>query len=323
MRTYLIRRFIQMIPLLLGISIISFSVMHLAPGGPLDLMISPDLTPEDIARMQERFGLNEPVHVQYVKWFSQILQGNFGTSFRTGRPVIDMILARLPRTIQLNVAVMIFSLVLAIPIGVLSAVRQYSAMDMIATFIAFFGISMPNFWLGMLMMYLFAVRLGWLPTSGASTYRWTIETVGVFWVLIDRAKYMIMPVFVLGTSQMAFLTRYMRSSMLQVIREDYVRTARAKGLAERVVVYKHAMRNALIPIVTIMALMVPGLLGGSVIIETIFSWPGVGLLSFNAILQRDYPIVLAFNTIGAVLTLFFMIVADILYVIVDPRIRFD
>ena len=158
MRTYLIRRFIQMIPLLLGISIISFSVMHLAPGGPLDLMISPDLTPEDIARMQERFGLNEPVHVQYVKWFSQILQGNFGTSFRTGRPVIDLILARLPRTIQLNVAVMIFSLVLAIPIGVLSAVRQYSAMDMIATFIAFFGISMPNFWLGMLMMYLFAVR---------------------------------------------------------------------------------------------------------------------------------------------------------------------
>lgn len=323
MRTYLIKRFLQMIPLLIGISIISFSIMHLAPGGPLDLMISPDLTPEDMARMQERFGLNDPVHIQYFRWAGELLRGNFGISFRTGRPVIDMIMARLPHTILLNVCVMIFSLSFAIPIGVLSAVKQYSIMDTIATFVAFFGISMPNFWLGMLMIYLFAVRLGWLPTSGASTYRWTVETVGLFWVIIDRAKYLIMPTIVLGTSQMAFLTRYMRSSMLQVIREDYVRTARAKGLSERVVVYKHAMRNALIPIVTIMALMIPGLLGGSVITETIFSWPGVGLLSFNAILQRDYPIVLAFNVIGAVLTLVFMLVADILYVLVDPRIRFD
>lgn len=323
MRTYLLRRFLQMIPLFIGITIISFSIMYLAPGGPMSLMISPELTPEDTARMEEKFGLNDPAHIQYFRWAGQLLQGNFGISFRSGRRVIDLIAARLPNTILLNACVMIFSLGLAIPIGVLSAIKQYSIIDTLATFFAFCGISMPNFWLGMLMIYLFAVKLRWLPTSGASTYKWSVETVGLFWFLVDRLKYLIMPVIVLGTSQMAGLTRYMRSSMLQVIREDYVRTARAKGLAERTVIYKHAMRNALIPIVTIMAMMIPALLGGSVITETIFSWPGVGRMSFNGILERDYPIVLAFNVIGAVMTLVFMLVADILYVLVDPRIRFD
>ncbi|QNO15692.1 ABC transporter permease [Alkalicella caledoniensis] len=324
MKTYLIRRLLQMIPLFFGITIVSFSIVHLAPGSPVDLLAGdPNITPEDIARMEEALGLNRPIHIRYFEWVGDMVKGDFGNSFRQGKAVSALILERLPNTMILNIFALLISLSVSIPVGIFSAIRQYSLADYLATFLAFFGVAMPNFWLALLLLYLFWVRLQILPGSGRGTYGWTVESVGWHWYFIDRAKHMILPVFVLSVSTMASFTRFVRTSMLQVIREDYVRTARAKGLSERVVIYKHALRNAMIPLVTILAMSIPGLIGGSVVIEQIFSWPGVGSLSFNSVMGRDYNVVMAFNTITAMLTLVFMLLADIAYVAVDPRIRFD
>ncbi len=312
-----------MVPLFFGITLVSFTVVHLAPGNPIQLMIDPNMSQQDIERLEEQFGFNDPIHVRYFKWAGQLVRLNFGKSFRQGRDVGGLILERLPNTMLLNFLALVFSLMVSIPVGIFSAIKQYSIADYIATFLAFFGVAMPTFWLALLLLYLFWVRLGWLPGSGRGTYGWDLDAVGLFWYIYDRARYLILPVFVSSVGTMAFFTRYVRTSMLQVIREDYVRTARAKGLSERVVIYKHALRNAMIPLVTILAMAIPGLISGSVVIEQIFSWPGVGSLTFNSVMQRDYSVVMAFNTIAAVLTLIFMLVADIAYVMVDPRIRFD
>jgi len=323
LHAYVIRRILQMIPLIIGVTIISFGIMYLAPGDPIDVLATRTATPEQIAHLRTVYGLDQPVYVQYWKWFSKLIVGDFGRSFVEGRPVMDMILERLPNTLYLNAVVALIIYAAAIPIGIVSALRQYTWFDNMVTSAAFFGLALPNFWFGLLLIYYVAMKVDLIPIAGIATYGFTVEKVGWVAVLLDRLKYLILPTIVLSTPGIAAVSRYMRSSMLEVIRQDYIRTAKAKGLSGRVVLYKHALRNALLPIVTLIGFELPILFSGSVIVETIFSWPGLGLLSIRAIFQRDYMVVMAFNVIGAALVLTGNFIADLLYAVVDPRIKYD
>ncbi len=323
MARYLRRRLAQMLIILFGISLVSFFIMHLAPGSPIDLLVERNAPQSEKERIAKVYGLDKPIYVQYFKWLGQILRGDFGRSFISGEPVIDMILARLPYTLYLNFVVMVFIYLLAIPIGVISALKQYSWVDHGVTLFAFIGQAMPTFWLAMLLIYFVAIPIPWLRTSGIATYGINIHTAPFFEVVVDRLRYLILPASVMIFTSLGGITRYMRSSMLEVIRQDYVRTARAKGLSERVVNFKHAFRNALLPIVTLLGHELPILFSGSFIIEVIFSWPGLGLVAMRAISQRDYMVIMAFNTIGATMTVLGTFLADLLYVVVDPRIRYD
>ncbi len=316
MQRYIIRRLIQAIPLLIGITIVSFLIIHLAPGDPALTMIDPKASVAEMERVRTMLGLDKPLHIQYWRWFSGILQGDFGRSFTDGRPVLTKIVERIPATLELTVLALLVSMVIAIPIGVISATRQYSLFDYTATVGAFLGVAIPNFWFGMLCILVFSVYLGWLPSYGR---------MSLFGppTLLDRIEHLILPVMVLGLSQTAGLTRYVRSSMLEVIRQDYIRTARSKGLSERVVIYRHALKNALIPVVTILGLSLPGLLGGALITEQVFAWPGMGLLSYKAIFRRDYPVVMGVNLMAAFLVVVGNFLADISYALIDPRVRYD
>ncbi len=322
MLNYVARRVLQIIPLLIGISIINFFIMHLAPGDPVLLLTDRNATQEEVARIRALYGLDEPLHVQYVKWLTRVLKGDFGRSFIDGRPVLDHIMDRLPYTLYLNFLVMILIYLFSIPIGITSALKQYSRFDHIVTFFAFLGQALPSFWFALLLIYAVGIKSSWLPISGVATIGVSLKRYGLWAVIADRAKYLILPVTVISLGSMAGITRYMRSSMLEVIRQDYIRTARAKGLPENVVIRKHALRNALLPIVTLLGFELPLLFSGSAIIETIFSWPGLGLLSVRAVFQRDYQIVMALNMIGAFLMVAGNFLSDILYVLVDPRIKY-
>ncbi|MGI6163638.1 MAG: ABC transporter permease [Bacillota bacterium] len=322
MLNYVARRLLQIIPLLIGISIINFFIMHLAPGDPVLLLTDRNATQEEVARIRALYGLDEPLHVQYVKWLTRVLKGDFGRSFIDGRPVLDHIMDRLPYTLYLNFLVMILIYLFSIPIGITSALKQYSKFDHIVTFFAFLGQALPSFWFALLLIYAVGIKSSWLPISGVATIGVSLKRYGLWAVIADRAKYLILPVTVISLGSMAGITRYMRSSMLEVIRQDYIRTARAKGLPERVVIRKHALRNALLPIVTLLGFELPLLFSGSAIIETIFSWPGLGLLSVRAVFQRDYQVVMALNMIGAFLMVAGNFLSDILYVLVDPRIKY-
>lgn len=322
MLNYVARRLLQIIPLLIGISIINFFIMHLAPGDPVLLLTDRNATQEEVARIRALYGLDEPLHVQYVKWLTRVLKGDFGRSFIDGRPVLDHIMDRLPYTLYLNFLVMILIYLFSIPIGITSALKQYSRFDHIVTFFAFLGQALPSFWFALLLIYAVGIKSSWLPISGVATIGVSLKRYGLWAVIADRAKYLILPVTVISLGSMAGITRYMRSSMLEVIRQDYIRTARAKGLPERVVIRKHALRNALLPIVTLLGFELPLLFSGSAIIETIFSWPGLGLLSVRAVFQRDYQVVMALNMIGAFLMVAGNFLSDILYVLVDPRIKY-
>lgn len=323
MSAYILKRFLQIIPLLIGITLVSFIIMQLAPGDPVDLMAERTATSEERARIRAVYGLDQPVYVQYWVWLTNMLGGNFGYSYVRGRPVLELILERLPNTVYLNAVVAVVIYALAIPIGVASALRQYSSFDHAITSFAFLGQALPNFWFGLLLIYGIALRFEFVPISGMTTYGISIATHSFWVVFVDRLRYLILPVTVMGLSAVAGITRYMRSSMLEVIRQDYIRTARSKGLSERVVIYKHAIRNALLPIVTLLGFEIPILFSGSVIIESIFSWPGLGTLSINSIFMRDYMVVMAFNVIGATLVIIGNFAADLLYVVVDPRITYD
>lgn len=321
MGKYIVRRIFQMIIVLIGISIISFSIMQLAPGDPIDLLADRNSTPAEKAHIRSLYGLDKPLLVQYYNWISQVLRGNFGTSFITGQPVLKMIMDRLPATLWLNFWAMILIYLLAIPIGMLSALKQYSWFDQIVTTIAFLGKALPQFWFALMLIYLVGMRFDFIEISRMSTYGVTIAKSGFLAVVVDRLKYMILPLTVLTFSGMAGIARYMRASMLDVKHQDYIRTARAKGLSEKQVVTKHAFKNSLLPIVTLIGFELPIMFSGSVVIETIFSWPGIGLLAVNSIFQRDYMVVMAFNMLGAVMTVLGMFLADLLYVVVDPRIK--
>ncbi|MDD3249530.1 MAG: ABC transporter permease [Smithella sp.] len=319
---YLVKRALFMIPLLLGITIICFFVMRLAPGSPTDLQtqMNPKASAEMRQRLMSLYELDKPVHVQYVSWLKKLARGDLGTSFSSDhRPVADKILERLPITIAINLLSLIIIIVVAVPIGVLSAVHQDSLFDKVMSVIVFIGFAVPTFWLALLLMIFFGIQLGWLPISGLRSLNY--EYLSGWGQLVDLARHLVLPVFISAFGGLAGLSRYMRANMLEVIRQDYILTARAKGLSERQVIYKHALRNALLPAITILGLSIPGLIGGSVIFETIFAIPGMGQLFYMSVMARDYPTVMGILLIGAVLTLAGNLIADVSYAAADPRIR--
>ncbi len=322
MLRYIIKRLIFMIPLLLGITIICFFVMRLAPGSPTDLQTQ--MNPKSSVEMKERlktlYELDKPIHEQYWSWLKKISRGDLGISFSSDlRPVAAKIMERLPITIILEFLSLLIIIAVAIPIGVLSAVYQDSLFDKITGVFVFIGFAVPTFWLALLLMIFFGIQLGWLPISGLRSLNY--EYLTPWMQFVDLAKHLVLPVFISAFGGLAGLSRYMRANMLEVIRQDYIMTARAKGLSERDVIYKHALRNALLPAITILGLSIPGLIGGSVIFETIFAIPGMGQLFYMAVMARDYPTVMGILLIGAILTLLGNLIADVSYAVADPRIR--
>ena len=317
MGTYLGRRLLQMVPLLFGISIILFGLIQAAPGGPEGSLLETGrfIDPQVIENYRERLGVDKPIYIQYVRWVSAAVTGDLGISFSTTRPVSEMIWERLPATLELMGVSFLFAALIAIALGIYSALRPYSLIDFLGTGFSFLGIAMPVFWFGLILQMVFSVKLGWLPVSGT-------ETVGDT-SLGDHLAHLILPSLVLSFRNIAGWSRYLRSSLLEVMEADYVRTARAKGLPERAVVGVHALRNALIPLISIMALSLAGLFSGAVITETIFAWPGIGRLFVQAMFARDYPLLMGILLIGSFLVLVFNLVADMLYGFLDPRIRYD
>lgn len=313
---YVARRLLQMIPLLFGITIVLFGVIQAAPGGPEAALLESGrfIDPEVIEAYRRRLGVDQPVPVQYVRWLGAALQGDLGVSFSTTRPVASMILERLPATLELMGAAYLLAALLAFPLGIVSAVRQYSWFDHLGTGISFVGIAMPVFWFALILQLVFGVWLAWLPVAGT-------ETVGAT-SLGDHLLHLVLPAIVLSFRYVAGWSRYLRSSLLGSLRADYVRTARAKGLTEGTVVGVHALRNALIPVVSIMALNLAGLFSGAVITETVFAWPGIGRLFVQAMFARDYPLLMGILLLGSFMVVVFNLVADVLYGVLDPRIRY-
>lgn len=322
MMLYVGKRLFFMIPLLLGITIICFGVMHLAPGSPTDMQtqMNPRASVEAQARLRAMYDLDKPIYEQYWIWLKKVVVFDLGTSFSSDRrPVTEKIRERIPITVLLNVLSLILILMVAIPIGVLSAVHQNSLFDRLTSVFVFVGFAVPTFWLALLLMIFFGIHLGWLPISGLRSLNYEyMPPWTAFW---DLVKHLILPVLLSAFGGLAGFSRFMRSNMLEVIRQDYITTARAKGLSERVVIYKHALRNALLPVITILGLSVPGFIGGSVIFETIFAIPGMGQLFYMSVMARDYPVIMGILYIGAILTLLGNLIADISYALADPRIR--
>lgn len=316
MLNYIIRRILIAIPVFLGITIIAFFLIYLAPGSPIDMMINPHVTQAALDAKAESLGLNLPVHIQYFKWLGNLLQGNLGYSMKTSRLVTDMIGERIGPTVLLMGSALVIGFTIAIIVGILSATKQYSILDYTAITGSFLGISIPNFFLGLGLVYIFSVKLKWLPSSG-------MFDIGGGGGFIDRLLHLILPVTVLAVNIAGRNVRYIRSSVLEILGQDYLRTARAKGLSEFIVINKHAVRNALITIVTVLGLEIPMLFAGAVVTETIFSWPGLGQLTINSILSRDYPTVMGLNILTAVVVLLSNLLTDILYAFVDPRIKYN
>ena len=320
---YIFRRLIGLIPLLLGITLITFAVIHLAPGKPTDMetQFNPKVSLEARQRMMSLYGLDKPIHEQYVDWLKRLLRFDFGISFVDSRPVIKKIGERIPVTLGINLASMILILLIGIPIGVSSAVREKSFYDRSMTVFVFIGFAIPTFWLSLMLMDLVGVRWGLLPVSGIKSLEF--DKFSFVEKVIDIGRHLILPVIVSAFGGLAGISRYMRSNMVHVLKQDYIRTARAKGLKEKDVIYKHALKNALLPVVTILGLSVPGLIGGSVIFESIFSIPGMGRLFYESVMARDYPVIMGVLVIGAALTLLGNLLADVSYAAVDPRINLE
>lgn len=324
MLVYIAKRLLMMIPMLIGITLISFAVIHLAPGEPTDLQtdLNPEASLELREKLRKQYGLDQPLHTQYLNWVVDLAHLDFGESFATDRrPVFDKIVERLPITISINVLAMLSILAVSIPIGIYSAIRQGGWFDRGATIFVFIGFAMPSFWLALLLMDFLGVRYGLFPITGIRSLGYEYMSGGR--QLLDLLHHLILPVFVSAFGGLAGFSRYMRSNMLEVVRQDFILTARAKGLPERTVILKHALRNALLPVITILGLSVPGLIGGSVIFETIFAIPGMGKLFYDGVMMRDYPLIMGILVIGAALTLVGNLIADISYALADPRIRKD
>lgn len=319
MSQYVIRRLLQSLILLVGITLITFSLMQLAPGNPLTMMIDPDFDPQEIAAARSALGMDRPILVQYFSWLQELVKGNLGYAVRTGRSVSSLILNRLPATLLLTIASWCFAYFFGILLGVLSALNRGRFSDYFLTVFSFLGLSIPNFFLGLFLIFIFSIQLNWFPTSGYRTLFADLQGLGL---IMDRLKYLILPSIALGFPGLATAMRFTRSSVLEVLAEDFVRTARSKGLSERIVIYKHALRNALLPVVTILGLSVPFLFSGSFIIESVFGWPGMGKLGVDAVFAREYPIIMGVNLIASTLVLLGNLGADLLYAVVDPRIRY-
>jgi peptide/nickel transport system permease protein len=311
-RRYLIRRLAQGAVVLFVVSAVVFAIVHAAPGGPA-LLNNPDVDPRMAKEMEKQLGLDDPIPVQYGRWLGNAVRGNLGRSYQHSLGTAELLWARIPNTLLLSGTALLLAVVLAVPLGMISAVYRYSALDYAATVTAFVGVSIPVFWLAILLIIVFSVTLGWLPSSG-------MLTVGVPFSMRDRLLHLLMPSIVLATFPLAQLTRYVRSSMVDALAQDYVRTARAKGLPEREVLGRHALRNALIPMVTVLGVLTPRLLGGAVVTETIFAWPGLGRLAVEAAVTRDYPVILGATLLVSTLVVLSNLITDFLYVVIDPRI---
>lgn len=317
---YLIRRVLQACLTLIVISIIIFGLISSVPGGILSAYSeNPDFTQEDLARLREKYGLDDPVPVRYLKWLGNVLQGDWGNSFTSKRPALQEIGDRLPNTLLLMGTMFIVTLMIAIPLGVFSALRQYSALDHILTSVALAGQSLPTFWFGLLLIILFSVVLK-TPTGEPLLPSAGMTTAGQPFSMGDLIKHMILPITMLALVSAASYMRYMRASMLEVIHKDYIRTARGKGLKEGTVIFRHAFRNALIPIVTLLGLDLPNLFGGALFTETIFAWPGIGRLFFDAAMKTDYPVLMAVLMVYSFLIIVSNLLVDVMYTVLDPRI---
>jgi peptide/nickel transport system permease protein len=314
MTAYIVRRFLFLIPLLLGLSIVMFMLIRLAPGDPALAMMSPTAAsnPQYLEQTRTNLGLDKPLPVQYLTWLGNMLKGDFGTAYTfNNKPVLDLIGERFWGTVQLQGISLLLGILLAFPVGILSATRQYSAVDNSVTIGSFIGLAIPNFWLALLLQVWIGVQLGWLPviSTGQAEASWD-----------ERWRYFLMPVIVLTLPNIAYFARFMRSSMLEVIRQDYMTTARSKGLSSRAVLYRHGLRNALLPMVTVIGLQLPRILGGAVIIEQIFAWPGLGLLAYDAIGRRDYPVILALTMLTGAAVMIINVLVDLVYALIDPRV---
>lgn len=320
MGKYLLRRLVISVPVLLGITLVVYIVISLAPGDPVDALVNPEVVasmgPEFLAQQREALGLNEPILVRYGIWLREVATGNLGFSFMDRQPISTKIIERFWPTLRLMFTAQLIAIIIAVPVGVISALRQYSLLDYTATILGFAAISVPSFFLSLAGIYVFALKIPIFPAGG-------MVTVGQEPSLADSLWHLVLPAVILGLAEAAPLIRYTRSSMLEVIRQDYVRTAQAKGLRERTVIYQHALRNALIPLVTVVALGLPRLLGGTVIVEAIFAWPGMGTLAITAVRGRDYPVIMAINLITAVMILMSNLLADVIYAVIDPRIKYS
>lgn len=328
MTRYVVRRLLGAIPLVLGIATIVFFVVNLAPGDPTLYLLAPGMNAEVVEQMRVNYGLDQPVHVRYVKWMGAMLTGDFGYSFTYNRPVLEVLMGFLPNTLILSACALALAFLVGIVLGTIQAVRQYSGIDSTLSVVLLFFYSMPSFWLALMLILMFSLMARnvwgwpiWFPASGMMSTGH--EFLGPWERVVDRAKHLVLPTLSLSLVLAAGIARYMRGSMLEVIRQDFVRTARAKGLPERSVVFKHALRNALIPVITLVGLYIPVLFSGTVFIELIFAWPGMGRALVDAINTRDYPLVMAGSFFFAVMVVLANLVADILYAVVDPRIRYD
>jgi peptide/nickel transport system permease protein len=310
--TYLVRRVVQGVVVLFVVSVVIFGIIHAAPGGPA-LLNHPDADPTVAREMRQLLGLDDPLPVQYARWLRNALTGNFGKSYQHSVPTRQLLSDRIAATLLLSGAALFLAVVLAVPLGTVSAVYRYSWLDHVATLVAFAGVSIPVFWLAILLIIFFSVHLGWLPSAG-------MVTVGVPFSVGDLLSHLLMPAVVLATFPLAQLTRYIRSSMVLVLTQDYIRTARAKGLPELSLLGRHALRNALIPALTVLGVLTPRLLGGAVITETIFAWPGLGRLAVDAAVTRDYPVIMGVTLLVSALVVVSNLVTDLLYPVIDPRI---
>jgi peptide/nickel transport system permease protein len=306
MIVYIIQRLLWVIPIVLGVSTLVFFFIHLIPGDPVELMLGESAESADKEALREELGLNKPILQQYFQFLKGLFQGDLGRSLSTRKPVLQSILAKYPATLELTFAALCVAITIAIPLGVIAATRQYSWIDNSSMFMALFGVSMPNFWLGPMLIILFSINLGWLPISGRG-----------------GLSHLVLPAITLGMAMAAILTRMTRSSVLEIIHEDYIRTARAKGLRESLVIFKHALRNALIPVITLIGLQFGTLLSGAVITETIFAWPGVGRLTIDAINKRDYPLIQGCVLMIALSYVLVNLLTDLFYSVIDPRIKYE
>jgi len=314
---YILRRLLVGLLVAFGVVTLVFFSLHLAPGDPISMLIPPETgggVGKDVAEsMRAKYGLDKPILTQYFLYLSRVVRLDLGTSITTRRPVAEALIARYPATIELTLCGMLVAVLIAVPIGIISAVRQNSLLDNSTRVVALMGISLPSFWMGLLLMLLFSLKLGWLPASGRGGPLWTWQGI----------RHMIMPAFTLGAMASGILMRLTRSSMLEVLRADYLNTARAKGLSERIVIYAHALRNALIPVVTVLGLQFGALLGGTVVIETIFAWPGVGRYAIQGITGKDFPVVQGSVLAIALGFILVNILVDVIYCIIDPRITYE
>jgi len=315
MTTYLTRRLLQSVVVLIIVTIVTFGIVNLAPGGP-SILMSMEYTEEQRQRIEAAYGLDVPVHTRYVRWMANLVQGNLGRSMAHGRHVDELVAERLPNTMLLGACSLVLSVAGGLFIGVLSATRRYSLLDYATTVFTFIGVSIPGFWFALILIIVFAVNLHWLPSAG-------MATLGAGFSVLDRLRHLILPTIVMSTIMLPQVVRFTRSSMIEVLKQDYIKVARAKGLSDRVVIYKHALKSAMFPVITVIGLLLPRVAGGSVITEQVFAWPGMGRLAVTAALGRDYPVIMGVTVVIAAVVIASNLTIDVLYAYLDPRVTYD